>query len=89
MSEPAVDAARYLLRLGRPRASNAEVERAVPSVLADPTYRDELAQTVANGLLFQLRTAMAILDGHDAATDDVERCACGFPERHTNLPCSR
>lgn len=102
------DSARYLLRLGRPLASNAEVERAVPSVIADPAYRDELAQTVANGLLFDLRTAMAILDNHDEDTaprsvsptwEDphalaalsasvADRCACGWPVRHTNLPCS-
>lgn len=107
----AIDAARYLLRLGRPHASNDEVERATRSVIADPAYRDELAKTVANGLLFDLRTAMSILDRHDEDAANVppsvgptwddphalaalsasvsDRCACGWPERHTNLPCSK
>jgi hypothetical protein len=52
------EAVKQLIRWGRPKASEAEVEAVADSVLTDPVYREEIRRDAETLLLDPLRAVM-------------------------------
>ncbi len=64
-------AAAYLIRKARPGTVETQIPRVVPSVIADPEYRNELARDARTRLVEDVDRAVAVLLRHDRATEEL------------------